>query len=421
MRRPPEPDTADRGHVIRLDPTVKQAEAMARACGVSRFTWNWALAEWDRQYKAGECPTPAKLKFRWNSVKRDLYPWVLESPRDANSQPFADLGRAFANYFASLKGERRGRKIQRPQFKRKGVHDSFYVANDKFECHSRGKRGVVRLPVIGNVKTFEALRFRGKILSGRVFRQAGWWYLSVNVETRVKRPESFPNEIVGVDLGLKTAVVCSDGAKHDAPKPLRQALRQLRRVNRQLHRRKKGGCNRRKSQLRVARIHQRVGNIRKDFLHKITSKICRENQAVVIEDLNVDGMVKNRRLSRAVSDVGLGSFRPLCEYKARGRVIVADRWFPSSRRCSRCGNVRVDLSLSERIYRCDKCGLTIDRDLNAALNLMQYPRLQGNWGDGNVARTPTETSASARRTRVRRASRVDEVGTRTEVLRGFPS
>lgn len=412
MRKPPASGTVDRGHVIRLDPTYKQANALSRACGVSRFTWNWALAEWDRQYKAGLKPTASKLKLQWNTIKETEFPWVMESPRDANSQPFADLGRAFSNFFKSCKGDRKGRKIRHPRFKKKGQHDSFYVANDKFEVRKCGKRGVVRLPVIGNVKAFEDLRFQGKILSGRVFYQAGRWFLSVACETKIEQPSKFEHPIVGVDLGLKTAVVLSHGDPIDAPKPLRQALRQLRRANRKLDRRRKGGCNRRKMQLRVARIHQRIANVRKDFLHKVTSKICCENQAVVIEDLNVQGMIGNHRLARAISDVGFGMFRTFCEYKAAGRVVVADRWFPSSKRCSRCGHVKDELKLSERVYHCEGCGLVMDRDRNASLNLEQYPGLQGNWT--RKGRTPTETIASVCRMKVRRASVVGEVGTKPE-------
>ena len=412
MRLSPQLGTVDRGHVIRLDPTIKQAQALAKATGVSRFTYNWALAAWNQSYERGEKPSASVLKKQWNAIKEEQFPWVMESPRDANSQPFADLGRAFSNFFKSCSGKRKGRKVGHPTFRKKGQHDAFYVANDKFEVRKCGKRAVVRLPVIGNVKAFESLRFQGKVLSGRVFLQAGQWFLSVAVETRVETPRVFDHPIVGVDLGLKTAVVTSHGDLLDGPKPLKAALKHLRRANRRLHRRKKGGCNRRKAQLQVARIHQRVANIRKDFLHKTTSKICRENQVVVIEDLNVTGMCLNRRLSRAISDVGMGTFRSLCEYKAASRVVVADRWFPSSKRCSGCGNVKSDLGLSERIYHCEACGLVMDRDLNASLNLSQYPLLEGNWG--RVTQTSTETVASTRKAKAGWASSVVDVETKPE-------
>jgi len=162
----------------------------------------------------------------------------------------------------------------------------------------------------------------------------------------------------------------------------------------------------------VARLHQRVGNIRRDWAHKVTTKLVRENQAVVIEDLNVKGMLRNERLARAILDVGFGMIRTFLTYKAKlygAEVVVANRWFPSSKRCHRCGTVKAELSLSERVYTCDKCGLLEDRDVNAALNLEQYPRLEGNWG--SVARTPMDDCASARRAKARRVSAVAEVGT----------
>lgn len=418
MRKPREPGTVDRGHVIRLDPTVKQANAMARAAGVSRFTYNWALAEWKRQYEAGKRPSGPALGKQFNQIKREQFPWVMESPRDANSQPFADLGRAFSNFFASLSGKRRGKSVGYPQFRRRRVDDSFYVANDKFECRQRGKRGVVRLPVIGDVRMCEAFRWRGKVLSGRVYRQADRWYLAVACEVDARVPHVHRSPIVGVDLGLKTAVVPSHGPSVDAPKPLRASLRRLRRANRRLHRRKKGGANRNKARVQVARLHQRVACIRKDFWHKVTTDLVRENQAIVVEDLSMSFMLRNRRLARAASDVGLGMFRPMLQYKAPaygGEVLVADRYYPSTQRCSGCVNIKSGdgkISLGESEYACDRCGAVMDRDVNASLNLEQYPRLAGNWS--RETRTPTETVAPTRRTRVRRASVVADVGTKPE-------
>lgn len=409
MRVPPAPGTADRGHVIRLDPTFVIRNALARAAGVSRFTFNWGLAEWDRQYKAGEKPSAQKLKKQFNAIKGEQFPWITESPRDANSQPFADLGRAFSNFFASCKGTRKGRKICHPTFRKRGVNDSFYVANDKFEVRRRGKRGVVRLPVIGDVRMMEPLRWQGKILSARVFRKADQWFIAINVETRVAKPHVHECVIVGVDLGLKTAVVPSHGDPLDAPKPLRKALRRLARANREIHRRKKGSKNRNKSRIKFAKKHLHVANVRKDWWHKRTTDLCRENQTNVIEDLSLEFMLRNRRLARAASDVGLGMFKPLMLYKAPiygTEVIVADRRYPSTQRCSRCGYIKtgdetIGLGVSE--YVCEKCGYREDRDRNAAFNLEQYPGLQGNWG--RETRTSTDDLASTRSVKSRSGKR----------------
>jgi len=406
-----------RGHVIRLDPTVKQANALARAAGVSRFTYNWALAEWTRQYRAGEKPSAAKLKKQFNAVKGERFPWVYESPRDANSQAFADLNSAFSNFFVSCSGKRKGKKLGYPQFRRRGQHDAFYVSNDKFSLRRRGKRGVVRLPVIGDVKTFEHLRFQGKIMSGHVYRQADHWFIAVNVEVAVEPVQhTHPHAIVGVDLGLKTAVVTSHGEAIDAPKPLKRCLQRLKRAARVVSRREKGGKNRAKARARLARLHQRIANVRKNFWHQVTTDLCRENQTVVIEDLSMAFMLRNRKLARAASDVSLGMFNPLMLYKAKalgGQVVVADRLFPSTQRCSRCGNVKTGdgrLGLADRVYRCAACEASEDRDLNAAVNLEQYPGLLGNWG--RQARTPMDDHASTRLAPASRASEIAEVGTK---------
>lgn len=409
------PRTTHRGHVIRLDPTCRQARAMSRACGVSRFTYNWALAEWDRQYKAGEKPGAQALKKQFNAIKREQFPWVMESPRDANSQPFADLGKAFSNFFASCSGKRKGRKVGYPSFRCRGVDDSFYVSNDRLSVRQRGRRGTVRLPVIGDVRMTEALRWSGRILSGRVYRQADQWFIAISSETQHEHHHVHDREIVGVDLGLKTAAVPSRGVAVDAPKPLRAALRRLGRANKKLHRRKKGSSNRNKARIEVARIHQRVANVRKDFWHKITTRLCRENQTVVIEDLSIGFMLKNRRLARAASDVGLGAFRPMMLYKSSvygTEVVVVDRFFPSTQRCSACGEMKSGddkIALGVSTYECNACGMIADRDQNAASNLEKYPRLAGNWG--RPTPTPMDDCASARRAKVRRASVVAEVGT----------
>ena len=410
-RKPRAEGTVERGHVIRLDPTCKQAHAFACACGVARQAFNWGLAEWQRQYKAGLKPTADKLKKQYNAIKGEQFPWVYDSPKDANQQAFTDLGTDFSNFFSSCKGERKGKRVGYPKFKKKGVHDSFYVSNEKFEVRARGKRGVVRLPVIGDVRMREQLRFQGKILSARVSRQADEWYISIQVETDAGVPWAHKYASVGVDLGIKTAVVPSHGKDEDAPKPLKAALAKLRRTNRKL-RRRHGVENHRKTRIARAKLYLRIANVRKDFLHKVTTKIVRENQTVVIEDLNVAGMARNHRLARALSDVGMGMFREFMTYKAPvygTELVVASRWFPSTKRCSRCGHVNAEMPLSERIFRCEECGYVELRDKNASYNLEQYPGLPGNWGP--PARTPTDTRASTALTATS-ASAVVEVGTK---------
>jgi putative transposase len=352
-------------HRIALDPTVEQSIALSRACGVARFTWNWALRNCERIWnETGKLPKMADLKKTFNATKHELYPWISESPKDANQQPFTFLRKAYSAYFKNIKGARRrtrkGVLAGRPQRHRKGVHDSFYVSNDKFEMDE------------ATVRLRESLRLAGKIQAGTVSKEAGRWFLSVQVDVgELKKPRTANGEI-GIDLGLKTALVCSNGDTFDAPKPLGKALKQLRRRGRQVSRKVKGSRNRHKAKQRLARTHARIRRIRTDWQHKVTTKLARENQTICLEDLNVKGMLANHKLARAISDIGWYEIRRQLTYKALlygGTVQVISRWFPSTKTCSICGRVKDSIALSERVFHCTHCGAEIDRDLNAAMNI----------------------------------------------------
>jgi putative transposase len=348
-------------HKIQLDPTVEQTIALARAAGCARFTWNWALAEWDRQYKAGEKPTANKLKLLWNQIKHEEFPWIGESPKDANQQPFANLNTAFQRFFK--------KKAGRPGFKKKGVHDSFYVSNDKFRLDGQ----YVKLPVIDWIKMTEELRFDGRITAATVSRTADKWFIAIQVEMEDVIEPRIADGVIGIDLGVKTALVTSDGQTFEAPKPLKARLGKLRRLQRQHSRKQKGSQNRKKSQIRIARQHLKIRNVRQDWIHKITTTLCRENKAIYLEDLNVKGMLRNHCLARAISDIGFGEIRRQLEYKSKvyeTTVGIIDRWLPSSKTCYHCGHVKDVLALSERTFICDHCGFSLDRDLNAARNIL---------------------------------------------------
>ncbi|ACD84070.1 Transposon IS605 OrfB [Methylacidiphilum infernorum V4] len=248
---------------------------------------------------------------------------------------------------------------------------------------------------MGEVAMAEALRFEGKILGATVSRTADRWFVAIQVEVpdRIFHRRRTGDGVVGLDFGVKAAATLSSGEAIDAPRPLKAALRRLRIRSRRLSRKieaakvaagfapqarlPKGtklpvSNNRRKSAATLARLHARVANVRADFTHKLTTRLCRKNQAVVIEDLHVKGMLANDRLARAISDVGLGMFREQIEYKARRygtRLIIADRWYPSSRLCSVCGWKNEALTLKDRSWTCPECGARHDRDFNAALNL----------------------------------------------------
>jgi len=351
------------GHRIQLEPTAAQRAFFARCCGTHRFTWNWALAEAKKHY--AETKTSIKLtdlKKQWNTEKPE---WVYAVPKDCNQQAFADLQKAYSNFFKGLKA---GRKVGHPKFKKRGEHDGFYLSNDKGRIEGQK----LYVPLLGWVRSTEVLRWQGKIMSYRVTRQADRWFVSVAVEVGDHKRARAADGIVGVDLGLKSLAVTSDGEVFEAPKPLKKALRRLAHLQRIMARRVKGSVRRHRARMAIAKLHMRIGNTRKDALHKITTKLCRENQAVVVEDLAVGSMVKNRKLARAISDVGWGKFRRQLEYKAPlygTALIVADRWYPSSKTCSACGYKLDVLPLSSREWICPGCWADHDRDLNAALNL----------------------------------------------------
>lgn len=362
----------ERSHKIQLKPTKEQEVYFRQACGVSRFCYNWALGEWNKQYQAGGKPSGMELKKSFNSIYKAQYPWVGDVHRDAHSQPFTNLQKAMNSFFKHIN--------KYPKFKKKGkCKDSFYVANDKFSLNDNK----VVLPVIGEIKITESLRFDGKILSASVSRSADRWFISIQVRfiDPILKPKT-DNIDIGIDLGIKTSVVCSDGTTYQSPKPLRKKLRRLKRLQRSVSRKVKGSHNRYKAIKKVAKLHWRISNVRSDFLHKTTTSIICKSQACVIEDLSIKGMLSNHKLSRALSEQGLGSFRTFLEYKAISydvKIHVVNRFFPSSKMCSNCNGIKTDLKLSDRVYKCVHCGFELDRDVNASMNLLkQLPSARGN-------------------------------------------
>ncbi len=350
-------------HKIALDPNVEQAVYFARACGTARFAWNWALSEWQRQYKEGGKPSEAALRKQLNTAKREQFPWMLEVTKVAPQQAIKNLGAAFKRFFEG--------KAKYPRFKKKGIHDSFRAENGPGTFAFDEKR--IKLPVVGWVKMREILRLEGKILSATVSRVADRWFVSVTVEVAHQVPARENQAVGGVDLGVKALATMSDGGAVEGPKALRSNLKKLRRLSRSLSRKVKGSANRRKAKAKIARLHARISNIRKDGLHKLTTELVNRFAVIGIEDLNVKGMMANGKLSRAVADMGFHEFRRQLGYKAAmagTRIVVADRWFPSSKTCSDCGHVVPTLPLSVRDWVCPACGSVHDRDRNAAINLM---------------------------------------------------
>lgn len=354
-------------HKIQIkNPTIKQDQYFRQACGISRFAYNWGLAEWQRQYEVGLKPTALAVKKAFNAIKPIEFPWVFNVTKCAAEQAFIDLGSAFKRFFKHLG--------KYPRFKNKGIHDSFYLSNDQFKIE--GKK--IRIPKLGWVKLTESLRFKGKILSATVSRIADYWFVSINVQMDSMPLSSKLSEnqadAVGVDLGIKSLATLSNGDVVDGAKPLTKMSRKLARMQRHIAKCTRGSKRYNKYKIKLARLHYRIRCIRQDGLHKLTHSLCQNFKIICIENLNVLGMMKNHKLARAISDMGLYEFKRQLEYKSNifnNWVSVVDRWFPSSKKCSICGNIKTELKLSQRTYECDNCGSKMDRDLNASINIKQ--------------------------------------------------
>lgn len=359
-----------RAHKIKLTPTKEQAIYFARSCGVARHAYNWALAAWKEQYEAGGKPSEMSLRKQYNALKPVEFQWALEVTKCAPQQAIKNLGTAFQNFFRRVK---QGGKPGYPKFKRKGLHDAFRADNgpQKAGEHAVPVDGKsVKLPKCGVVRMRESLRFAGQVISATVSKQADGWYVTLLVDTTDCLSGPLDRGIVGVDLGIKELATLSTGEVVPSLKPHRAAHQRLVRLSRTLSRKQKGSSNRAKAKAKLARLHQRIANVRVDALHKLTTRLATEFDTIGIEDLNVRGMLANRHLARSIADAGFAEFRRQLEYKAvmtGAHVVVIDRFFPSSKTCSQCGTIH-PMKLSDRVMVCD-CGNVLDRDLNAALNI----------------------------------------------------
>lgn len=347
-------------HKIQLSPNNKQATYFAKSCGVARFAYNWGLNEWTAQYKAGLKPSEGALRRQLNSIKSKEFPWMLEVTKNAPQMAIIHLGKAFKRFFKGIS--------KYPQFKKKGFHDNFSLTNDQFKIFENK----IKIPHIGWVKLCESLRFFGKIMSATISRIADKWFVSLTIDTNLTQSAHENQGVVGVDLGVKTLATLSNGEEFEGPKPHQILLSRIKRFSRSLSRKIKGSKNRLKAKQKLAKLHAKIANIRLDTLHKLTTSIVNKFSTVVIEDLNVKGMLKNRRLSRAIADMGFYEFRRQLTYKLHirnGKLIVADRFFASSKLCSCCGFKNEALSLADRAWTCTMCNKLHQRDINAAFNL----------------------------------------------------
>jgi putative transposase len=308
------------------------------------------------------------------------------------------LGQAFQNFFA--------KRAKYPVFRKKGVHDRFSVSNDQFSI--KGK--TIKIPKLGSVRMAEQLRFEGKIMSAAISRTADRWFASITVEApELNLPKAKNQGTVGIDFGINALAALSTGETVIGPKPHKALLKRLKRLSRGLSRKEKGSKNRAKARQKLARLHAKIANIRSDALHQLTTGITRRFCTIGIEDLNVKGMIKNRRMSRSISDMGFFEFRRQLEYKAEqrgGLIIVADRFFASSKTCSECGHKLDALPLSTRKWQCPVCNVEHDRDINAAVNLRNMAV------SSTASACGGESSGFGRKPRVKLASVKQEANSR---------
>lgn len=354
-------------HKIRLDPNNKQITYFKRACGTRRFAYNWGLSESRKLYEQGVKTSGFDLVKRFNSIKAESFPWIAEVSKWAPQKAIQDSWDALKRFWS--------KKAKYPRFKKRGKsRESFYLGDGHFEA----KGFKLRIPKLGWVKMHQEVRFPGVVKSVTISQDGDRWFASFSIE--VDESFVYPNtcenqEVVGIDLGIKTLMTLSTGEKVENPRFLREKEGNLRKLQKNLSRKVKGSSNWKKAKGLLQVTHRRVRDARRDFTHKVTSRIVKSFRFIGIEDLNVRGMLKNRRLSKALSEVVFSEIRRQIEYKAKlgsSEVAIIPRFYPSSKTCSDCGFVIEKLSLSDREWDCPSCGVIHDRDENAAMNLKIY-------------------------------------------------
>ena len=369
-----------RAYKTELDLTAAQRRACVQHAGAARWAYNWGLAIRIAAYEQGEkTPYAMELHRRLNQLKRTAVPWMYDVSKCAPQEALRNLDAAYAHFFRRVELKKRGLfdgdvGFPKPKTKKHGLGSFRLTGTTRI-----GERHI-QLPRLGKLRLKERgyLPIDGtpevKVLSATVSEKAGRWFVAVQVEQTLPDPEPSDRPVAGVDLGLLALATVSDGTVIANPRPLKTALRQVKRLQRRVSRRQKGGANRKKARERLARAHARVANIRRDTLHQATTRLTKTKSVIVVEDLNVRGMQKNHRLAAAIADVGWAEFKRQLTYKAAwrgGQVVFADRFYPSSKVCHLCGHKLEELALDVRRWTCPGCGAEHDRDLNAAQNLEQ--------------------------------------------------
>lgn len=368
-------------HKIELKPNNTAKTHFRKAFGCARLAYNWALAKWQENYKRGIKQSILDIRKEFNAIKRRQYPFTYEVSACATHQPFIFLDKAFKKYFADLK---KG-KVSYPKLKKKRDNQgSYYIGGDHVAI--QGEK-YLKVPKLGLVKLRERLRFEGKINNVVISQKANKFFASFSMEIteaeykRTHKKVKANRQSVGIDLGISNFATLSNGFVIKSPKPLdkltRLLTRRQRQLNKKVHPKTKGDKTKKsnnyvKMSLKVAKLHTRIANNRLDFLHKFTSHLVRNYESICLETLQTNNMMKNHKLAKSLSDVSFSRFNEILEYKAKYNGVSihrADRFYPSSKTCSHCGTIKSVLKLSQRVYFCDECGYTIDRDYNASINL----------------------------------------------------
>ncbi|HEY7351094.1 MAG TPA: RNA-guided endonuclease TnpB family protein [Ktedonobacterales bacterium] len=393
-----------RAYKTELDLNNEQVTACKQHAGAARYAYNWGLKVKQAHYQAtGKSPYAIELHRELNALKKTDVPWMYAVSKCAPQEALRNLDSAFAHFFrrCQLKkeGKRRG-KVGYPRFKSKKRGLGSFRLTGSIVVY----RNAIQLPRLGRLR----LKERGylppsgvKVLSATVSEQAGHWYVSIQVEQEQAASEN-AGPVVGVDLGVKALATFSDGTVIPNPRHLKRRLKKIKRFHRAVSRKVKGSKKRKKATKRLANLYRKVANQRQNTLHQLTTMLAKTKQTIVIEDLHVTGMLKNHHLAQAIADVGFGEFRRQLIYKAAwygSTVLLASRWEPSSKTCSGCGWMDEGLMLADRTFHCQACGLVLDRDLNAAINLA---KLAGSLSDSLNA-CGEERSGTPRKKRVKRS------------------
>lgn len=383
-----------RRYRYRLYPHPHQQVALAKAFGCARVVWNDALAKSRELYALGEktsYPVLAKLCIT-QAKQSPQRSWLSNSSNVVLQQSVRDLDLAYRNWWASLKGKRKGPKVQAPRFKKRRGAQSIRFMSHVFRTGERS----LTLCKIGPVPIEWSRSLPSEPSSVTIIRDASGRYFASFVVKVKPIPLPANGKAVGIDLGLASFAVTSDGEKIAPPKFLRSALKRLRRLQRNLKHKQKGSNRLAAARRKVAAVYASIADKRLDFLHQLSTRIIRENQTVVLEDLNVSGMVKNKKLARSIADAGWQQFRVLLESKAEqyGRqVVVINRWLPTSQVCSACGHHDGKKELSIRKWQCPRCGTVHDRDINAALNILAAGLAESQNGRGAAHKSTLAVAA----------------------------